>query len=258
MNSSSEPLRVYLIDDEALALRRLSRLLTSTGRVEILGTTTDPLEALAFLSTQDVDAVFLDIQMPGLNGFELLNRLSSQPKVVFTTAFDQYALRAFEVNSIDYLLKPVEQEQLHRALNKLEGRRGSSPPPDLRRVIKELAVLSARKETSLRRIPSRIGDRVQFIDPSQVTHFFSRDKLTYASAGSRNYVVDYSLGELEQKLDPDRFVRIHRATLLNLDHVDEVRTGSGSAVVVRLKDGRETELQVARDRIRELRERLGF
>ena len=115
MSAAQSLLRVFLIDDEPLALKRLARLLRATGRVEIIGSSTDPESTLDLLDAVSMDALFLDIQMPGLNGFELLSRLSSQPLVVFTTAFDQYALRAFEVNSIDYLLKPIEAEHLDRA-----------------------------------------------------------------------------------------------------------------------------------------------
>src|ERR1700753_3617452 len=119
-------LRAYLVDDEPLALKGLTRLLNGTGRVEIFESTTDPRMALDFLSNHEVDAVFLDIQMPGLTGFELLARLPSHPMVVFTTAFDRFALNAFEVNSVDYLLKPIEPQHLDRALTKLERIYGSA------------------------------------------------------------------------------------------------------------------------------------
>ncbi len=117
------PLRVYLVDDEPLAVDRLRRLLAGSD-VDIAGSTSDPETALAFLSRETVDALFLDIQMPGMNGFELLARLPEQPLVIFTTAYDQYALRAFEVNSIDFLLKPIDPEHLQRALRKLQSLRG--------------------------------------------------------------------------------------------------------------------------------------
>src|SRR5882762_7980763 len=118
----TEPLRAYLVDDEYLALRRLSKLLLATKRVKIIGSTSDPTVAKRFLASEPVDVVFLDIQMPDMNGFELLAKLTTQPIVIFTTAYDQYALKAFEVNSVDYLLKPVDPQQLDRALRKLELR----------------------------------------------------------------------------------------------------------------------------------------
>src|SRR5580698_6722122 len=105
-------IRAWLVDDEKLALTRLARMLRETGKVEIIGTSTDPQEALTSLDEAPVDALFLDIEMPGLNGFELLSRLVSPPAVVFTTAYDQYAIKAFEANGIDYLLKPVTPEAL--------------------------------------------------------------------------------------------------------------------------------------------------
>ena len=262
MSAEGPSLRVYLVDDEPLALKRLSRLLQVTGRVEIAGASTDPEAALAFLSAEPVDVVFLDIQMPGLNGFELLTRLPSQPLVIFTTAYDEYALRAFEVNSIDYLLKPVEPQQLERALNKIERLRGGTRPAlgaGLQAQIKAvLEHLSAQRPEFPDRIASRLGERVQFISLDRVTHFFAKDKLTYAATPEKNYVVDHTITELEQKLDPKKFVRIHRSTLLNTAYVDELFTWFAGRMVVRLKTGKRTELTVARDRVQALKQRLGI
>ncbi len=249
-------LNVYLVDDEALALKRLSRLLLATGRVAIAGSTTDPEQALEFFSHHAVDVLFLDIQMPGMNGFELLSRLETQPVVIFTTAFDKYALHAFEVNSIDYLLKPVDAGQLERSLTKLERlRRGSGDSHDVE-IIRSMARELARKFPQ--RIASRLGERVVFVDVGSVTHFYAKDKLTFAATASKDYVIDGSIVELEQKLDPNQFLRIHRSTLLNLAFVDEVTSWFGASLVVRLKDGKRTELPVARDRVRALKSRLDF
>ena len=244
-------LRAYVLDDERLAVQRLSRLLTDTGRVEIAGSATDPEEALAFLRRNPVHVLFLDIQMPGMNGFELLARLDREIPVVFTTAYDKYALNAFEVNSIDYLLKPVERDRLDRALDRLSKTRG-----DVRSLARELAAeLSPRR--GLERVASRVGERTTILDVARVTHFFARDKLTFAVAGGRDHVVDFTLAELESRLDPRRFVRIHRATLLNLAFAQELYPGI-DGMLVRLKDEKKTELAVARDRVRELKERLGI
>jgi len=260
-------LRVMLIDDEALALKRLARLLTETGRVEIAGQETDPETALALLSSAEwrgrIDALFLDIQMPALNGFELLTRLDWQPPVIFTTAYDRYALRAFEVNSIDYLLKPVEQAQLDRALNKLE-RLVAAPvapaaPHDFRNIVAELAeTMKSQRQSWPTRVASRIGERVRFIELSQVTYFFAHDKLTYAATAEGKYVIDRTIAELESELDPQKFVRIHRAILLNADFVEEAHAWFGGRLVIRLRDAARTELTVARDRVRALKAILRF
>jgi two-component system, LytTR family, response regulator len=250
-------LRAYVVDDEPLALRRLARMLDATRRVEIVGQSTDPECAVEEIRRAGPDVLFLDIEMPRLTGFELLGRLDVQPLIVFTTAFDEYAIRAFEVNSIDYLLKPIDPERLDQALDKAERFRGHAWPPDLRRVVDDLA-RAARPRDRLTRLPSRIGDRTQFIDLAQVTHVYARDKLTYASTPSRDAIVDFTIGDLERRLEPEGFLRIHRAALVNLRYVQELQaTGAGGAVV-RLNDAKKTELPVSRDRIRALRERLGI
>ena len=155
-----------------------------------------------------MDVLFLDIQMPEMTGFELLERLERDVPVIFTTAYDRYALEAFAVNSIDYLLKPIDPDRLDRALDKL-ARLGGQPRPDVRALARELAAqLSTGRR--LDRIASRVGERTTLLDVARITHFFSKDKLTFAVANGREHVIDHTLSELEERLDPKRFVRIHR------------------------------------------------
>jgi two-component system LytT family response regulator len=253
-------IRAFVVDDEPLAVKRLARMLEESERVEIAGTSTDPVDALAALGEREVDVLFLDIEMPGMNGFEMLGMMEQQPLVVFTTAYDRYALRAFEVNSIDYLLKPVEEAHLARALDKLERLRQSGKPPEWKALLVQLAGALREHQPAEypERIASRLGDRIHILDLPRVSHFFAHDKLTYAAVEGRTYVVDHSVGELEQKLDPRRFCRIHRSTLLNLAWAREVDAWFGGRAVVRLKDAKATELQVARDRVQELKRRLGI
>ena len=247
-------MRAFLVDDEPLALKRLARLLAATKRVEIAGTSSDPVEAVPAILKAKPDVVFLDIEMPAMTGFEMLARLDPQPWVVFTTAYDKYALEAFGVNSVDYLLKPIEAAQLDRALDKI-GRLGAIARPDIQSVLEKLATRSTDYPD---RIASRVGERVEFVGLAQVTHFFAADKLTYAATAAKNYVVDHTVQELEQKLDPRRFIRIHRGILLNVDYVQELHTGFAGRMIVRLKDAKRTDLTVSRDRVRPLKERLGI
>jgi two-component system, LytTR family, response regulator len=248
--------RAYIVDDERLAVQRLTRLLAATGRVEIAGTTTDPEEALAFLQANHVDVLFLDIQMPGMTGFDLLARLDRDPLVIFTTAYDQYALNAFDVSSIDYLLKPIEPERLDRALDKLD-RVGVQPRPDVRALARQLAAELAPAR-HLNRVASRVGERTTVLETARISHFAARDKLTFAVVNGREHVIDYSLAQLEERLDPRRFVRIHRATIVNAAFIQELFPAVDGGVLVRLRDDAKTELSVARDRVRELKERLGI
>jgi two-component system LytT family response regulator len=246
--------RVYLVDDEALALRRLGRLLE--GRVEVAGTATDPHAAVAELARLEVDAVFLDIQMPGMTGLELAARLPGAPLVVFTTAHDEYAVKAFELAAVDYLLKPVRAADLERALTRIERHRALPA----REAKAETEAAQSRLEGAfpLDRIASRLGDRIQLVELARVTHFLAEDKLTYAVTAERRYVVDPSIADLEDRLNAARFFRIHRSTLVNLTYVDELFAWFGGGMRVRLKDPAKTELPVARDRVRALKQRLGL
>jgi two-component system LytT family response regulator len=252
-------IRAFVVDDEPLAVRRLVRMLEETGRVRIAGSSIDPVDALAALRENPADVLFLDIHMPGLTGFEMLEQLEAQPIVVFTTAYDQYALQAFQVNSVDYLLKPVEERHLTRALDKIERlRQQPAAPGEWRAMLEHLQSAIQPRPEWPERIASRLGDRIHVLELEAVTHFFAEDKLTYAATEAKRYVVDHTISDLERKLDQRRFCRIHRATLLNLAWIKEVDAWFGGRLLVRLKDAKATELQVARDRVQELRKRLGL
>jgi|SRR5579862_865025 len=247
-------MRAFLVDDEALALKRLQRMLAAAKRVQVVGTSTDPVEAVPAIIEARPDILFLDIEMPGMTGFEMLAHLRPQPWVVFTTAYDRYALEAFGVNSVDYLLKPIEAAQLERALDKIERLRGNAAsPPEMTELIRRLT-----PPTYPDRVASKAGEKIEFVDLEQVTHFFAADKLTYAATPGKNYAVDYTIQELEQKLDPGRFVRVHRSTLVNVAHVGELHSWFAGGMLVRLNDPKHTDLKVSRDRVRALKERLGI
>lgn len=248
-------IRAYVLDDEPLAVKRLVRLLEATGKVAVVGSHSDPETAVSEIGALRPEVLFPDIEMPGLTGFELLQRLTGEPLVVFTTAYDQYALQAFAVNSVDYLLKPVEPTGLERALAKL-GRilGGQETAPDLQKIIAALTKPAAYPA----RLPSRTGERVEFVDLGRVTHFYAEDKLTFAATPAKDFVVDHSIAELEGKLDPARWFRIHRSTLVQLDYVQELHGWIGNRLLIRLKDEKKTELQVARERVAELKAKLGL
>ena len=226
-------LRAYLVDDEPLALERLRRLLQQTGKVEVIGSTTEPEQAVAALTADPPDVCFLDIQMPRLNGFDVLGQLPRQPIVIFTTAYDQYALEAFGVNSVDYLLKPIEPEAVERAIKKVETLRESGPvaQPDYQELLQQITE-SVREATPgyPERIASRLGDRIWFIELNGVTHFYAEDKLTYAVSDGKAYSVDHTISDLEKKLDPRKFFRIHRGIVVNLSWIQEVASLPGGNV----------------------------
>jgi two-component system LytT family response regulator len=246
-------LRTYLVDDEPLALERLRRLLDGTGRVDVTGATTDPEEAAAALAAAPPDLCFLDIQMPRLNGFELLGRLDHAPQVIFTTAHDRYALQAFEVSAVDYLLKPIEAGPLDKALDKAERlhRAGTWPNLDLQALARQLAeAMQVSQPRYPSRIASRLGERILFLDLERVTHFQAEDRLTFAVADGRSHCVDHGIALLESMLDPAEWVRIHRGSLVHVRWIKEVFPLPGGSLCLRLRDAANTELTVARDRAR--------
>jgi len=244
--------RVFLVDDEPLALKRLARMLEATGRVELVGQATDPHAAVEAISNTSppIDLVFLDISMPELDGFGVCARLPPRVMVVFTTAHDEHALRAFEVNAIDYLMKPIRDDDLRRALDKLDRLR-AAPDAQAQLVAAMARIVGATPE----RIASRLGDKIHLVELERITHFVAEDKLTYALTAERSYVVDPSISELETRYAAAGYFRIHRATLVRLAAVVELHATT-DGTKVRLGDGK--ELTVARERVKALKERLGL
>lgn len=253
-------MKAFLIDDELLAISRLQRLLEEDGRIDVVGSSSNPQQALGDFRRSEADVLFLDIEMPGMSGFNLLEQLGSpDPLVVFTTAYEQYALEAFKVNSIDYLLKPIEAPQLSRAIGKLQRiRLGTETRGNVDALLKQVrSMLEHPKPEYLARVASRTGGRVEFIDVGTVTHFYAEDKLTFAVTEAKEYALDMSISELEQRLSPKQWIRIHRSRLLNIDAVKELRSWFGGKLLVKLKDGK-TELQVARERTAAVKTKLGL
>jgi two-component system LytT family response regulator len=243
----------FVVDDEPLAIQRLVALLRRGGRVEVVGSATDPAEAIRALGARPVDVLFLDIHMPEIDGFALLERLERPPLVVFTTAYDEHALRAFQVLAIDYLLKPIGRAELDRALDKLDRLSAGASERGPLSALLDL-VRGGRPPA---RIASRLGERVTLLDVDRITHFYAADKLTYAVAGGREHIIDETLAALERRLDPASFVRVHRGALVNVAFVAELLT-DGGGLVVQLRDEARTQLPVARDRVRPLKDKLGI
>lgn len=254
--SARAPLRAFVLDDEPLAVKRLARLLEATGLVEIVGSATDPVAGLAALAARPVDVVFVDIHMPGLTGFQVVERLPPGPSVVFVTAHDQHAVQAFEVNAVDYLLKPVERARLQAAVERVAARRARPGGDETRETLDRLA--GHLRAPFLEHLASRTGERVRVIPVAEVTHVLAKDRATYAVTATERLLLDATLAELERRLDPARFLRIHRSILVNVAWVGELHAEAGGHLSVRLKDAAHSELPVSRDRARALKERLGL
>lgn len=250
-------LSILIVDDEPLARARTRRLLDEIGGVTIAAEAGSADEARRAVATLKPDLLLLDIQMPGEDGFALLASLEQRPAVVFVTAFDHYAVRAFEENAVDYLLKPFRRERLAEALDR--ARRDLERPEELSRRLAALlgGLDRAASSEHLERFTVRVGQKQLILKADEVLWFGAEDKLVFAATGGDRHYVNFTLDQLERRLDPKRFARVHRGAIVNLDHAAALRPGFAGTYRLQLKDAERTEVPVSRQRARALRERLG-
>jgi two-component system LytT family response regulator len=242
-------LKTLIVDDEAPARRRIRRLLAAEPDVVVAGECGDGVTALAGIQSMRPDLVFLDVQMPEQDGFAVVKALAPGPlpAILFVTAYDQYALRAFDVHAVDYLLKPFTGERfrtaLARARERIAQRAGDSG-------LASLAETLRRRPVYLSRVPVRTAGRTVFVDLGAVDWLEAADNYVRLHVRLREYLVRDTLAALEEQLDPDRFIRIHRSAIVQADRVVEIRPTSHGDAEVSLRDG--TRLSVSRT----FRERL--
>jgi two-component system LytT family response regulator len=244
-------MRCILVDDEPLARERLRALLEeATVDVTIVGEAGSGKEAIPLIHEEQPDVVFLDVQMPVLDGFDVVDLLAEpRPHIVFVTAYDEYALQAFEVHALDYLTKPVRLERLNKTLRRVQNERDKATVRDgLDSLQRE------RRQHPIRRMTVHVGRKLRVIDLDAIRYIEADDKLVFVHLADAKYRTDFTLDELERRLD-ERFVRPHRSHIVNLDAVRELIPGSSGTYRLRLTDG--TDLPVARRRAAEVKQALG-
>ncbi len=213
-------LKYGIANDEEMARSRLKRLLAQTfPEITIVGEATDGLTAQKIIEGEHPDIVFLDIEMPGLNGLEVAASIPKKTFIIFVTAFNQYALDAFKTMAIDYLLKPIDSDDLQRALAKINS---LSAPPDLSVMLNQLLNISRTKKTSSRLLV-KVGDSVKFIPYSEILCFEADQKYTTVFTKATTYISDLSLKDLEETLPSDTFLRIHRKHIVNILYISECK-----------------------------------
>lgn len=230
-------IKALIIDDEKLARSRLKRMLAKYETIEILGEAQNGQEGLELVQKLQPDLIFLDIKMPLLSGFEMLSRLRPSPYIIFTTAYDQFALQAFEENTVDYLLKPIADEKLERALAKVERilQTMAAPAFDLEKLLQTIK----SKESRMKRFSVQVGDRI-FLIPDQDIYFFqAEEKYTFLNGARERYIVSFTLKELEERLDPDRFCRVHRSFIVNLEQIASIHKWFGGKLQLKMKNNKE-------------------
>lgn len=239
-----------IIDDEELARQRLIRLLTPYSFINIIAQASNGLEGLKMVEKHQPDLIFLDIEMPVMNGFEMLSKVKKQPKVIFTTAYDQYAIKAFEENSLDYLLKPIEKERLEKSIQKLQETHKpmALPLQDL------LDQLKPKKE--VKTLTVKIGDKILLIQLSAIVAIEAEDKYVFLHTEDGNkHLTDFTLTSLEEKL-PDTFCRIHRSIIINTDKIKEIRKSFNGALVFLMNNSAQSKYTSSRSNSEALRERF--
>jgi len=251
-------MRTLIVDDEPLARERLKRLLADIKGVEFIGEAGSGVQAVEMIEERSPDLVMLDIQMPGLDGFGVIEALEAPPLVVFVTAYDEYAIRAFEVNALDYLLKPFSQGRLesaiHRAQEELAEQRGFADESVSSARLLPLLQSLADQGQYAERLAVHDGDRIRVLDTEQVDWVGIKDDDVVVHTGEKSYPISRTLSELEARLDPARFFRAHRSAIVNLDRVREIIPWFKGSHRLRLTTGAEVDL--SRRRARVLREIL--
>jgi len=242
--------RALIVDDEREARRRLARLLAEHSiEIEIAGEAADGPSSVEAIQKLEPDVVFLDIEMPGLDGFGVLDSLPQEqwPVVIFTTAYGHYAIRAFEVHALDYLLKPITQQRLRDCLTRLA---------DIRPAVQRSRLEEARKENrSLDRLMARSGSKLIVVNVKDVIAFESEDKLVFARTPQGRYVLNITMKELEERLDAAAFCRVHKQAIVQLSFAREVHALAGGHYLLKLSDG--SDVQIGRNYSREFRARFG-
>ena len=242
----NELMCVLIVDDEPPARERLKRLLADLEGVELIGEAESGIQAVEMIERERPDLVLLDIQMPGLDGFGVIEALAEPPPVIFVTAYDEYAIRAFEVNALDYLLKPFSRARLEKAV--LRAQEAQVEERDFAVRLAPLLESLTAQGRYLTRLAVRDHNRIRVLDVTEVDWIGVEEEQVMVYAGDRAYPIRRTLAELETRLDPARFFRAHRSAIVNLDRVKEVIPWFKGSHKLRLTTGAEVELSRAQAR----------
>jgi two-component system, LytTR family, response regulator LytT len=255
-------LKVVVVDDEQLAREELCFLLGRVQGIEVIGQAADGVAAMKLVEEHTPDLVLLDVQMPGLTGFEVARRLlqrGAESHLVFVTAYDRHAIEAFDVNAVDYLLKPVEPGRLETAIERVRRRMQSDKPASLPAGVEMDRLLQALGDRTVRRdqLAVKVGDRFLLILADEMVHASVEDDVitvvTNSLSGTSNY---RTLDELQARLDPGVFWRVHRSHLVNINKIREIVPWFSRNYILKMKDAKGTEIPVSRSQTRRLREYL--
>ena len=266
MSTDASPIRALIVDDEPLARERLHELLDEAPGVTVVGDAEDGPEAVDAIREQAPDLVFLDVQMPGMSGIDVIEEIGveAMPTTVFVTAYDQYAIKAFDLAAVDYLLKPFDDERfeqaLHRARDQIASQNDEAISERLLRLLRErdpslLEEERTRDEPYLERIAVQGRGKARIVPVDDLTHITADGSYAELHTGDDTYVIRERMKTLTARLDPEAFARVHRSAIVRLEKIELLLRGGGGDYAVRLQDG--TRIPVSRSRVDELEDRLG-
>jgi two-component system, LytTR family, response regulator len=251
-------MKAVVVDDEQLAREELCYMLEKMDDIEVIGQAGNGLEAIGIVEQLAPDVLFLDVQMPGLNGFEVAHRLiqnGSSPNIVFVTAFDRHAIEAFEVNAVDYLLKPIEAARLQQAIER--ARKRVTPEAPLNDQVERIVQLMSERQSKRERVAVKVGERFLLVQAEEIIYASLTNEsiniVTNQLAGTSNF---RTLDELQARLDPSIFWRVHRSHLVNINKVKEIVPWFSRNYILRMKDAKATEIPVSRAQTKRLRDYL--
>ena len=245
-------IRVLIVDDEALARTRLARLLSSFSDLQVIGEASNGMEALQVSQELKPDLAFLDIEMPELNGLEVAETWGTEgPSVVFVTAYSEHALKAFELSALDYLVKPVSPERLAETVERIRKRKNTPASDAFHRALAKLEEGRVKRRMAVKR-----GNKYRVFNPSQVSAVIARDHYSVLLVDGQELLSDDKLDLLAQRLDPERFLRIHRSAIINLDFLKELEHEGDRKYMAVLSDPGKTRLPISRERLDDLKKEL--
>jgi len=245
--------KTIIVDDEPLARLRLQKLISDYPETfDIVGEAGNGEEAIEKINQLKPELIFLDIQMPALNGFEVLQQLIYFPKVIFCTAFDEFALKAFDSNCIDYLVKPLTKERFTKTVEKLNQVNGNTAELNLSKLIEQFGLENKKNEATT--LPVKVGDRVIFVRLDEVSYFKADEKyVSIVTKHAKSYILDSSLKKLEEKL-PAHFIRVHKSFLVNKNLLKEIRKHFNNRFVLILDDYDQSKITSGRSYYQQIKD----
>ncbi len=239
-----------IIDDEKLARDLLIEYLDDFNQVNIVATCKNGMEAIQKIEEEKPDIIFLDVHMPSINGFEVLEAISYKPKIIFTTAYDKYAVKAFEKNAVDYLLKPIDKTRFNESISRVLA--PTSKSPDIEKLLEEISNRSSKKYSET--IFVQKSDKYFRINASDIVYLEASGDYTVISTDKEQYVSSKGISKLESKLDPDLFFRIHRSTIINQNQLSEIEKHFNGGMIAKMKNGK--IFPISRSYVKVIREKI--